>query len=184
MKITVSGGFTDYVNNYVKSLTPETAAAGDFVLISDVSDSGNSKKVTAQSIANLAPAFVIANGSITYPKLSNSATEADNVAKRTVKAWVNFNGSGPSIYSTQSFNISSISRSAAGTFTISYTTAMSAANYAVIGTVGTGTENYTNVAAASVRLYSATTTDCTIVTALQSSNGYDFGYTCIAVLSA
>lgn len=127
---------------------------------------------------------ILSSGSITYPMLSTSATEANNVAKRTVKAWVNFNGSVPSIYSTQSFNISSITRSAAGAFTITFTTAMSAANYAVIGTVGTGTENYTSVAAACVRLFAATTTNCTIVTVLQSSNGHDFGYTCVAVLSA
>lgn len=182
MKITVSSsGFLDYVKNYITAAPVVTIVGADTVLILDASDSSNTKRGLVSDIAALA---IPASGSITYPMLSTSATEASNVAKRTIKAWVNFNGAVPSIYSTQSFNISSITRAAAGTFTINFTTAMSAANYAVIGTVGTGTENYTNVAAACVRLFAATTTNCTIVTVLQSSNGYDFGYTCVAVLSA
>jgi hypothetical protein len=53
--------------------TSVTAAAGDFVLIADVSDANNVKKVTAQSIADLAGAgvtftketFTLAGGDIT-----------------------------------------------------------------------------------------------------------------------
>lgn len=59
-----------------------TAAAGDFVLIADVSDSNNVKKVTVQSIADLASGsinekatFVLAAGDITnqYVDLSHVA---------------------------------------------------------------------------------------------------------------
>lgn len=62
--------------------TSVTAAAGDFVLVADVSDSNNVKKVTAQSIADLAGAgvtfakqtFTLAGGDITnqYVTLSNT----------------------------------------------------------------------------------------------------------------
>lgn len=62
--------------------TSVTAAAGDFVLIADVSDANNVKKVTAQSIADLAGAgvtfakqtFTLGAGDITnqYVTLSNT----------------------------------------------------------------------------------------------------------------
>jgi hypothetical protein len=72
----------------------------------------------------------IADGNITLGKLSTSATEADNVAKRTAKAWVRFNGATPTIAS--SFNVSSVSRGAAGAYTVNLTTAMSDANYSAV----------------------------------------------------
>jgi hypothetical protein len=55
------------------------------------------------------------------------------------KAWVQFNGnSGGSI--NQSFNVSSITRTATGQYTINFTNAMPNANYAISGTAdGTGT---------------------------------------------
>lgn len=61
---------------------------------------------------------------ITYPMLSNSATEANNVAKRTAKAWVMFNGTGtPAI--ANDFNVSSITDGGVGLFTVNLTTVAS-----------------------------------------------------------
>lgn len=64
--------------------TSVTAASGDFVLIADVSDANNVKKVTAQSIADLAGAgvtfaketFTLAGGDITnqFITLANAPT--------------------------------------------------------------------------------------------------------------
>ena len=79
--------------------------------------------------ANVTTAKIL-NANVTYNKLSNSATEADNVAKRTAKAWVRFNGATPTIAS--SFNVSSVSRGAAGIYTINLTSAMSDADYSAV----------------------------------------------------
>jgi hypothetical protein len=130
---------------------------------------------------------VLSSGSITYPMLSTSATEANNAAKRVVKAWVMFNGGTLTAYATQSFNISSITRLAGATtggFRVSFTTAMPAANYAVLGTVGQGNEVWNSVATASVRIIGATTGYVDFLTIQQSVNAIDFGYTSIAVLSS
>ena len=72
-----------------------------------------------------------ADGSITYAKLSTSATEADNVDKRVAKAWVNFNGTGtPSI--REDFNVSSINDAGTGDYYVIFSTAMTDANYCVV----------------------------------------------------
>ena len=82
-----------------------------------------------------------AAGSITYPMLSTSGTESDNVAKRTAKVWVNFNGTGtPAI--RDDFNVSSITDNGTGDYTVNFSTSMPNANYAVAGiaTFNVGTD--------------------------------------------
>jgi hypothetical protein len=71
-----------------------------------------------------------ADGSITFAKLSTSATEADNVASRTAKAWVNFNGTG-TVAIRASFNVSSITDNGTGSYTINFLTNLSNALYCV-----------------------------------------------------
>jgi len=151
MKITVSGGFTDYIKNYITSAATVTIVGADSVLILDASDSGNTKKGLVSDIAALA---VPAAGSVTFPMLSTSATEADNVAKRTAKAWVNFNGAdafspNPSTTAIRaSFNVSSITDNSTGNYTANFTANMADANYATVitsedailgGCIGTAT---------------------------------------------
>jgi len=118
MKITVSSsGFLDYVKNYITAAPVVTIVGADSVLILDASDSSNTKRGLVSDIAALA---VPAAGSVTFPMLSTSATEANNVAKRTAKAWVMFNGTGtPAI--ANSFNVSSITDGGVGLFTINLT---------------------------------------------------------------
>jgi hypothetical protein len=72
-----------------------------------------------------------ADGSITFAKLSTSATEADNVASRTAKAWVNFNGTG-TVGTRASFNVSSITDNGIGDYTVNFATAIQDANYAAM----------------------------------------------------
>jgi hypothetical protein len=72
----------------------------------------------------------IADANITFGKLSTSATEADNVASRTAKAWVNFNGSG-TVAINSDFNVSSITDNNTGDYTVNFSTALANANYAV-----------------------------------------------------
>lgn len=72
-----------------------------------------------------------ANGSITYAKLSTSGTESDNVAKRTAKAWVSFNGTG-TVAINDDFNVSSITDNGTGSYGVNFSNAMADANYCAI----------------------------------------------------
>jgi len=77
-----------------------------------------------------------ADGSITYAKLSTSATESDNVASRTAKAWVNFDGTtntGGNCTIRSDFNVSTVADNGTGYYTVNFSTAMANANYATIG---------------------------------------------------
>jgi hypothetical protein len=125
LKITVSGGFTDYIKNYITSAATVTIVGADTVLILDASDSGNTKKGLVSDIAALA---VPAAGSVTFPMLSTSATEADNAAKRVAKAWVNFNGTG-TVAIRDDFNVSSITDNGTGQYTINFSSSLVSANY-------------------------------------------------------
>ena len=72
-----------------------------------------------------------ADGSITFAKLSTSGTEADNVASRTAKAWVNFNGTLVAASMIRSaFNVSSITDHNTGDYSVNFTTAFADSNYA------------------------------------------------------
>ena len=78
--------------------------------------------ITTSEIAGSAVTTAkITDANITYGKLSTSATEADNVAKRTAKAWVYFNASGTI---TNDFNVTSVTANHGGTagrFLITFT---------------------------------------------------------------
>lgn len=76
---------------------------------------------TAEIAASAVTTAKITDANITYGKLSTSATEADNVANRTAKAWVYFNASGTI---TNDFNVTSVTASFGGTagrFQITFT---------------------------------------------------------------
>ena len=62
-----------------------------------------------------------------------SGTYTD-VAKGVAKAWVSYNGSGQTIYS--SFNCSSVTYNSATNYTFNFTNVMPNANYAVLCTIG------------------------------------------------
>ena len=89
--------------------------------------------ITADDIAsNAITTAKVNDAAITYGKLSTSATEGDNVAKRTAKAWVNFNGTG-TVAIRDDFNISSITDNGAGDYTLNFSSALEDINYAVFG---------------------------------------------------
>jgi hypothetical protein len=127
-----------------------------------------------------------ADGSITFAKLSTSTTEGDNVAKRTSKAWVNFNGTG-TVAIRDDFNVSTIGDNGTGDYTVNFTTAMDNANYCVASTgkftenagastvLGVSIANFaSNPAAGSVRVVSG-----------YADNGtqFDFVTVCVSILS-
>jgi hypothetical protein len=160
LKIKVGGNWTDYVNNYLVNLATVTAATGDFVLVQDISDSNKSKKVTAQTIANLAPAP--AAGSITYSQLNNNIANTIagvglNVKRRAAFAWVSFNGwygfttgvpTSAAILS--SFNIDTITwTTSTNLYQITFIVAAPDINYCV-QTASSGLISATDIVAASV----------------------------------
>jgi hypothetical protein len=120
-----NGSFVDYLKNYITNAPVVTIVGADSVLILDASDSGNTKRGLVSDIS------VPAAGSVTFPMLSTSATEANNVASRVAKAWVNFNGTG-TVSITASFNVSSITDNSTGNFTANFTAAMADAKYATV----------------------------------------------------
>ena len=88
-----------------------TTLAGDFTISQGTGTVGTSK--------------------ITFPMLSTSATEADNVAKRTAKAWVSFNGTG-TVAINDDFNVSTITDNGTGSYTVNFSTPLANVDYLAI----------------------------------------------------
>ncbi len=157
--VTVTGGFSsstvdvylngakliqgsDYSLNGTSGITlTQGASAGDIIEFSirNASNSGLSAVDTSQVI----------DEAVTFAKLSNSATETDNLRIRVARAWVQFSGYSSSGTNTafiikDSFNVSSVIDRGTGQYDIYFTTPMPNANYAVT-TGGGDTNNFLNV---------------------------------------
>jgi hypothetical protein len=88
---------------------------------------------TAEIAGSAVTTAKINDANITYGKLSTSVTEADNVAKRTAKAWVNFDGTtnvAGNCTIRGDFNVSTVADNGTGDYTINFSAPMSDANYA------------------------------------------------------
>ena len=104
---------------------------------------GNSGATTADVLTVDASGNVtttLAGGSVKFSQLSTSATEADNVAKRTAKAWASIRGTG-TVTILASFNVSSITDNNPGDYTVNFTIAMQDVYYAMIGTAADGNDD-------------------------------------------
>lgn len=77
LSIYVSGSWLDYIKNYITQAPTATIVGGDFILFSDTSLSGNTKKGLVSDIAALA---VPAAGSVTPAQLSQPFTRGTAVA--------------------------------------------------------------------------------------------------------
>lgn len=126
--VSVSGHphFSSDISNFsssVSGLLPITSIiAGSGI---DITPSG-----TIFSISSTG-ASIIPSGSISYSQISNSVTESINIAKRTSKAWVNFNGTG-TISIRDSFNVSSITDNGTGDYTINFITPFTNTDYCFV----------------------------------------------------
>lgn len=100
-----------------------------------------------------------ADGSITFAKLSTSGTEADNVAKRTAKAWVNFDGTtntGGNCTIRADFNVSTVADLGTGSYRINFSSAMATADY-VVSAIGQDTAAGANSNAPNISFSDAAT---------------------------
>ena len=87
-------------------------------------------------------------GTLTISTLSDgtNSTSATNCIQGSAKAWVNFNGTNGTIYT--SYNTSSVTRNSAGNYTMNLTNALTSANYSACGMGGAisgGSGNSTNL---------------------------------------
>ena len=74
---------------------------------------------------------VLSSGSITYPMLSTSATEANNVASRVAKAWIYYNGVTNAILAD--FNVSTVTDVGTGNFTVNFSSSLASSSISVSG---------------------------------------------------
>jgi len=102
MKITVSGGFVDYIKNYITSAATVTIVGADSVLILDASDSGNTKKGLVSDIVSLVTPAV-ANKAFFFSKSTSQTVVTQTETKCT--------------FDTTVFNQGSIITLASSTFT-------------------------------------------------------------------
>ena len=70
---------------------------------------------------------------LTFPDTTTLAS----AGQASVRAWVNFNGTG-TVAIRAAYNVSSITDNGTGDYTANFTTALSDANYATIVSAGTG----------------------------------------------
>lgn len=136
--------------------------------------------VTADIADSAVTTAKVNDAAITYGKLSTSTTESDNVAKRTAKAWVNFNGTG-TVTIRSSFNVSSITDNGIGDYSVNFSTAFADSNYAA--TIG-----FEQVDAVSSTLAAGIKTMSTSAVRIKSerSNGADedLNFVCLSAFSA
>jgi hypothetical protein len=125
-------------------------------------------------------------GTITISTLSDGAdsTSATNLTRGACNAWVNFNGTNGAVAIRDSYNVSSVTRTASGNYTVNYTNAFPNVNYAV---AFGGQRNYP--AGANMCIISipssdttpgTTTTSISVVTQDQAGNQNDSLVVCIS----
>jgi hypothetical protein len=99
---------------------------------------GNSGETTADILSVDASGNVtttLASGTVKFSQLSTSATEADNVAKRTAKAWVNFDGTtntGGNCTIRDDFNVSTVADNGTGNYTVNFSSPLTTSSYACV----------------------------------------------------
>jgi hypothetical protein len=101
------------------------------------------------------------------------------------KAWANINGLNGAV--RDSFNISSVTRTAGGQYTVNFTTAMPNANYSVTGGIsyipGAGSVFMTPFSTGT-SVSTPTTSSFRLNSAAYNSVTYDADYLCISVFSS
>lgn len=107
-------------------------------------------------------------------------TTLGSANQASVRAWVNFNGTG-TVAIRASFNVSSITDNGTGDYTINFTTALSDANYSALGTVRSN-DDATQVALLQLSSQTAlSTTAVRVRTSVPVSAYADFSTICATI---
>jgi hypothetical protein len=131
-----------------------------------------------------------ADGSITFAKLSTSTTEADNVASRTAKGWVNFDGTtntGGNCTIRADFNVSTVADNGTGDYTINFSSALGDVNYSLSGSVGGLVGGSTGSSGPTLRLNPGlanplTSGSASITTGFADGNLTDYPVVCVVFI--
>jgi hypothetical protein len=129
LSTTLAGDFT--ISQGTATLATSGATAGTYGSVTAIPFITVDAKGRITSATTGTFSSTPADGSITFAKLSTSTTEADNVAKRTAKAWVNFNGTG-TVAIRDDFNVSSITDNATGNYTVNFSSSLTTSSYACV----------------------------------------------------
>jgi hypothetical protein len=132
LSTTLAGDFT--ISQGTATLATSGATAGTYGSVTaipfiTVDAKGRITSATTGTFSSTPPA-----NSVTFNTLSTSTSETDNVAKRTAKVWVNFNGStnvSGNCTIRDDFNVSTVADNGTGLYTVNFTTGMADTNYAV-----------------------------------------------------
>ena len=130
LSTTLAGDFT--ISQGTGTLATSGATAGTYGSVTaipflTVDAKGRITSATTGTFSSTPPA-----NSVTFNTLSTSTTEADNVAKRTAKAWVNFIGTTGSVSIRSDFNVSTVAETNSGDYTINFSSNLADSDYATV----------------------------------------------------
>jgi hypothetical protein len=136
LSTTLAGDFT--ISNGTATLATSGATAGTYGSVTAIPFLTVNAKGIITSATTGTFSTTPSAGSITFPMLSTSTTEANNTASRVARAWVNFDGTvvtNPASATgiRDDFNVSSILDNGTGDYTVNFSANLANANYCVVG---------------------------------------------------
>lgn len=114
-------------------------------------------------------------GTLTVGTLSDgtNSTSATNAIMGSAKAWVNFNGTNGSIFS--SYNVSSVTRNGTGDYDVNFSSAFSDANYCITASARNAAGIY-GVECGQKYTVAQTTTTCRMYCTNDGGGAFDSPY--------
>ena len=181
LSTTLAGDFT--ISQGTATLATSGATAGTYGSVTAIPFITVDAKGRITSATTGTFSTTPADGSITFAKLSTSTTEADNVAKRTAKAWVNFNGTG-TVAIRSDFNISSITDHDIGKYTVNFRSALSTNTYSIAGMCAAGDSPSNGYANIGLEFNSTYSTSAARITCLGYNVFIDPAIACVSIFGS